>query len=162
MEREIRRDLTEQAERHAVDVFARNLRSLLLQPPIAKQVVLAIDPGFRTGCKVAVLDRNGEMLEQGVIYPHAPQNRRSDAKVFLKNLVGKHKVGVVAIGNGTACRETEELVAEIIAEGTRFSQQEGAAAIANGSALGARRCRRFGRHDRQPRAAGGNRRAFRG
>ena len=115
MEREVRRDLTEMAERHAVDVFARNLRSLLLQPPIPKQVVLAIDPGFRTGCKVAVLDGHGNLLEHGVIHPHPPQNRRSEAKVFLKDLVGKHQVGVVAIGNGTACRETEELVAEIIA-----------------------------------------------
>lgn len=125
MEREVRRDLTELAERHAVDVFARNLRSLLLQPPIPKQVVLAIDPGFRTGCKVAVLDTNGNLLEHGVIHPHPPQNRRSEAKIFLKDLVGKHKVGVVAIGNGTACRETEELVAEIIAEGTQFSQMAG-------------------------------------
>jgi uncharacterized protein len=122
MEREVRRDLTEAAEKHAVDVFARNLRSLLLQPPIPHQIVMAIDPGFRTGCKVAVLDEVGNLLDHGVIYPHPPQNRRSDAKIFIKDLVGKHKVGVVAIGNGTACRETEELVAEIIAEGTRFSQ----------------------------------------
>ena len=120
MEREVRRDLTEMAERHAVDVFARNLRSLLLQPPIPKQVVLAIDPGFRTGCKVAVLDGHGNLLDQGVIHPHPPQNRRHEAKLFLKDLVGKHQVGVVAIGNGTACRETEELIAEIIAEGTEF------------------------------------------
>ena len=122
MEREVRRDLTEMAERHAVDVFARNLRSLLLQPPIPKQVVLAIDPGFRTGCKVAVLDGHGNLLDQGVIHPHPPQNRRHEAKLYLKDLVGKHQVGVVAIGNGTACRETEELIAEIIAEGTQFSQ----------------------------------------
>ncbi len=121
MEREVRRDLTESAEKHAVDVFARNLRSLLLQPPIPNQIVMAIDPGFRTGCKVAVLDQGGNLLDHGVTYPHPPQNRRSDAKIFIKDLVGKHKVGVVAIGNGTACRETEELVAEIIAEGTRFS-----------------------------------------
>ena len=121
MEREVRRDLTEVAEKHAVEVFAKNLRGLLLQPPIPKQVVMAIDPGFRTGCKVAVLDPGGNMLDQSVIYPHAPQNRRSDAKVSLKDLVGKHHVGVVAIGNGTACRETEELVAEIIAEGIKFS-----------------------------------------
>ncbi|MFI5461306.1 MAG: Tex-like N-terminal domain-containing protein, partial [Isosphaerales bacterium] len=126
MEREVRRDLTEAAERHAVEVFAKNLRSLLLQPPIPKQVVMAIDPGFKTGCKVAVLDRGGDLLDQGVIYPHPPQNRRSDAKLFLKDLVGKHQIGVVAIGNGTACRETEELVAEIIAEGTQFSQGDGA------------------------------------
>jgi len=122
MEREVRRDLTEAAEKHAVEVFARNLRSLLLQPPIPNQIVLAIDPGFRTGCKVAVLDQGGNLLDHGVIYPHPPQNRRFDSKVFIKDLVGKHKVGVVAIGNGTACRETEELIAEIIAEGTRFSQ----------------------------------------
>src|SRR5206468_1796507 len=83
------------------------------QPPIAKQTVLAIDPGFRTGCKVAVLDGYGNLLEHGVIHPHQPQNRRHEAKMNLKDLVGKHKIGVVAIGNGTACRETEELVAEI-------------------------------------------------
>ncbi len=122
MEREVRRDLTEAAEKHAVEVFARNLRSLLLQPPIPNQIVLAIDPGFRTGCKVAVLDHGGNLLDHGVIYPHPPQNRRADSKVFIKDLVGKHHVGVVAIGNGTACRETEELIAEVIAEGTRFSQ----------------------------------------
>ena len=89
----MRRDLTEAAEHHAVDVFARNLRSLLLQPPIPKQVVLAIDPGLRSGCKVAVLDPHGNLLDQTVIYPHAPQNRRSEAKLFLKDLVGKHQVG---------------------------------------------------------------------
>ncbi len=125
MEREVRRDLTEAAEKHAVEVFARNLGSLLLQPPIPKQVVLAIDPGFKNGCKLAVLDPGGHLVDQAVVYPHAPQNRRSEAKVVLKDLVGKHNVGVVAIGNGTACRETEELVAEIIAEGTRFSQGGG-------------------------------------
>ncbi len=122
LEREVRRDLTDMAERHAVDVFARNLRSLLLQPPIAHQTVLAIDPGFRTGCKVAVLDEFGKILEHDVIHPHQPQNRRHDAKQKLKELVVKHNVGVVAIGNGTACRETEELVAELIAEGTYFHQ----------------------------------------
>ncbi|WP_435017660.1 Tex-like N-terminal domain-containing protein [Tundrisphaera sp. TA3] len=127
MEREVRRDLTEMAERHAVDVFARNLRSLLLQPPIPKQVVLAIDPGFRNGCKVAVLGEHGELLDHGVMHPHPPQNRRHEAKVYLKDLVGKHKVGVVAIGNGTACRETEELIAEIISEGTHFHNNPDAA-----------------------------------
>jgi uncharacterized protein len=124
MEREVRRDLTEGAEKHAVEVFAKNLRGLLLQPPIPKQVVLAIDPGFRTGCKLAVLDRSGNLIDQAVIYPHPPQSRRSEAKVALKDLVGKHQVAVVAIGNGTACRETEELVAEIIAEGAKFSDPD--------------------------------------
>ena len=128
MEREVRRDLTEMAERHAVDVFARNLRSLLLQPPIPKQVVLAIDPGFRNGCKVAVLGTHGELLDHGVIHPHPPQNRRHESKAYLKDLVGKHKVGV-AIGNGTACRETEELIAEIIAEGTYFHENPHATAL---------------------------------
>ncbi|MBI1322506.1 S1 RNA-binding domain-containing protein [bacterium] len=122
LEREVRRDLSESAEKHAVEVFARNLRSLLLQPPVAPQVILAIDPGFRTGCKVAVLDEHGNLLEHTVIYPHPPQNRRHEAKMTLKDLVGKHKVEAVAIGNGTACRETEELVAEMIAEGTHFHE----------------------------------------
>ena len=124
MEREVRRDLTEGAEKHAVEVFAKNLRGLLLQPPITKQVVLAIDPGFRTGCKLAVLDRSGNLVDQAVIYPHPPQNRRSEAKIALKDLVGKYEVGVVAIGNGTACRETEELIAEIIAEGIQFTSPD--------------------------------------
>ena len=135
MEREVRRDLTEMAERHAVEVFARNLRSLLLQPPIPKQVVMAIDPGFRNGCKVAVLGEHGELLDHGVIHPHPPQNRRHESKVFLKDLVGKHKVGVVAIGNGTACRETEELIAEIIAEGTYFHENPHATSLESASAL---------------------------
>src|SRR5262249_34502977 len=123
----VRRDLTEAAEKHAVEVFARNLGSLLLQPPIPKQVVLAIDPGFKTGCKVAVLDPSGNLLDHAVVFPHAPQHHRSEAKLVLKDLVAKHNVGVVAIGNGTACRETEELIAEIIAEGTRFSRGGAAA-----------------------------------
>ncbi len=130
MEREVRRELTEGSEKHAIDVFAKNLRSLLLQPPIPKQIVMAIDPGFRTGCKVAVLDKSGNLLDQVVIYPHSPQGRRSEAKVVLKDMVAKHEVNVVAIGNGTACRETEELVAEVIAEGTLFSTDPEAAAAA--------------------------------
>jgi uncharacterized protein len=129
LEREIRRDLTDAAERHAVDVFARNLRSLILQPPITKQTVLAIDPGFRTGCKLAVLDPLGNLLAHDVIHPHQPQNRRSEAKLKIKDLVGKHHVGVVAIGNGTACRETEELVAEVIAEGTFFHENPDATSM---------------------------------
>lgn len=122
IEREVRRDISETAEKHAVEVFARNLRSLLLQAPISPQVTLAVDPGFRTGCKVVVIDEHGNVLEHTVIYPHAPQNRRHEAKLSIKELVGRHKVQVVAIGNGTACRETEELIAEIISEGTAFQE----------------------------------------
>ncbi len=129
LEREVRRDLTEMAERHAVEVFARNLRSLLLQPPILKQVVLAIDPGFRTGCKVAVIDPHGQLLEHTIIYPHQPQSRRYEAKQAIKDLVAKHQVNVVAIGNGTACRETEELVAEVITEGTYFHENPEATSL---------------------------------
>ncbi|MBY0524705.1 MAG: RNA-binding transcriptional accessory protein [Gemmataceae bacterium] len=114
LDREIRRELTEHAQDHAVQVFARNLRSLLLQPPLRGRRVLAIDPGFRTGCKVAALDETGNLLDQGVIYPHPPQNRKDDAKIRLADLISKHHLNVIAIGNGTACRETEEIVSELI------------------------------------------------
>jgi transcriptional accessory protein Tex/SPT6 len=116
LEREVRRELSERAEGHAVHVFARNLRSLLLQPPLHARRVLAIDPGLRTGCKLAVLDEHGNLQGEGVIYPHAPQNKRSEARAKLEELVRAHRVDVIAIGNGTACRQTEELVADLIAE----------------------------------------------
>jgi uncharacterized protein len=115
LEREIRRELTDEAEAHAVNVFARNLRSLLLAPPLRGKRVLAVDPGFRTGCKVAALDEVGNLLEEAVVFPHQPQNKREDAKARLAELILKHELSVVAIGNGTACRETEEVVSEIIA-----------------------------------------------
>jgi transcriptional accessory protein Tex/SPT6 len=116
LEREIRKELTMRAEAHAVSVFARNLRSLLLAPPLRGRRVLAIDPGFRTGCKVAALDEHGNLLEEGVIFPHPPQNRKGEARTRLEELVRKHQAPVVAIGNGTACRETEEVVSELIAD----------------------------------------------
>ncbi|GIW78732.1 MAG: hypothetical protein KatS3mg105_0539 [Gemmatales bacterium] len=116
LEREIRRDLTERAHNHAVSVFARNLRSLLLQPPLSGRRILAIDPGFRTGCKLAALDEYGNVLAHDVMYPHAPQKRAADAKLLMQYLIRKHQLDLIAIGNGTACRETEELVAELIAE----------------------------------------------
>jgi uncharacterized protein len=116
LEREIRRELTHLAEGHAVGVFARNLRSLLLAPPLRDRRVLAIDPGFRTGCKLAVLDETGNLQEDAVIFPHPPQNKRDEAKNKLEFLVRKHQVHVMAIGNGTACRETEELVSEVISQ----------------------------------------------
>jgi protein Tex len=117
LEREIRRELTQRSEGHAVEVFARNLRGKLLAPPLRGRRVLAIDPGFRTGCKLAVLDETGNLLEDGVIYPHTPpQTRRAEARVRLEELVRKHQLQVIAIGNGTACRETEEVVSELIAD----------------------------------------------
>jgi uncharacterized protein len=114
LEREIRRELTRVAEDHAVMVFARNLRALLLQPPLRDRRVLAIDPGFRTGCKVACLDETGNLLEDAVVFPHPPQNKRPEALAKLEELVRRHLIQVVAIGNGTACRETEEVVSDLI------------------------------------------------
>ncbi|HID20788.1 MAG TPA: RNA-binding transcriptional accessory protein, partial [Planctomycetaceae bacterium] len=116
LEREVRRELSERAEEHATRVFARNLRSLLLQPPVRGQRVLAIDPGFRTGCKLAALDQFGNVLAHAVIYPHEGHGRRQEAKQTLARLIQQHALTVVAIGNGTACRQTEELVAELIGE----------------------------------------------
>jgi len=116
LEREIRRELTEVAQRHAVEVFARNLRGLLMQPPLRGRRVLAVDPGFRTGCKLAALDETGALLEDGVIFPHQPQKKIAEARQLLRRLICVHQTSVIAIGNGTACRETEELVASLIAE----------------------------------------------
>jgi uncharacterized protein len=115
LEREIRRELKMRSEDHAVSVFARNLRSKLLAAPLRGRRVLAIDPGFRTGCKVAILDDIGNPLEDGVIYPHTG-NKRGEAKTKLEELVRKYQIHIIAIGNGTACRETEEIVSELIAE----------------------------------------------
>ncbi len=116
LEREARMELTRQAEEHAIAVFATNLRHLLLQPPLRGVAVLAIDPGYRTGCKVSLLDANGKFLESATIYPHEPQQRWDEAKATLKTLIAKHSVGAIAIGNGTASRETEQLAAETIRE----------------------------------------------
>ncbi len=117
LEREIRRELSQRSEGHAVEVFARNLRGKLLAPPLRGRRVLAVDPGFRTGCKLAVLDETGNLLEDGVVYPHTPpQARRAEGKIRLEELIRKHQVQVIAIGNGTACRETEEVISELIAD----------------------------------------------
>ncbi|QEL16290.1 Tex-like N-terminal domain-containing protein [Limnoglobus roseus] len=116
LEREIRRDLTERAQDHAVDVFARNLRGLLLQPPLRGKRVLAIDPGLRTGCKIAALDETGALLEDSVVFPHQPQKKAAEAKRKLEQFIRKYQTPVIAIGNGTACRETEQLVSDLIAE----------------------------------------------
>ena len=114
IEREVRGNLTDIADDHAINVFATNLRSLLLQPPMRGQTVLGIDPGYRTGCKVAVVDATGKVLATRTIYP---DRRREQAKSALRRLVRAHDVTVIAIGNGTASRETEALVAEMIGDG---------------------------------------------
>jgi uncharacterized protein len=115
IEREVRRELTETAEEHGVGVFAKNLRSLLLQPPMRDKRVLAIDPGFRSGCKIAVLDEVGQCLHHDVIYLSTEEKRTAGIEK-LKALIEEHHCNQVAIGNGTACRETEELISELIAE----------------------------------------------
>lgn len=116
LEREIRRELSDKAESQAIDVFARNLRSLLLQPPMRGQRVLAIDPGFRTGCKVAVLDEFGSLVVSDVVYVTGNAEKRAGCSARLAELMREHNCQVVVIGNGTACRETEDLVTEMIAK----------------------------------------------
>ncbi|MGH2347205.1 MAG: Tex-like N-terminal domain-containing protein, partial [Chloroflexota bacterium] len=116
LEREFRAALTEQAEGHAIGVFAANLKPLLLQPPLRGRAVIGIDPGFRTGCKVAVVDHTGKVLETGAIFPHPPQGRAAEARAALTTLARTHQARVFAIGTGTAGRETEVLVGEVVAD----------------------------------------------
>ncbi len=116
IERDVRRALTERAEEHAIRVFAQNVRALLSQPPLTGHTVLGIDPGFRTGCKVAVIDHSGKVLDTATIYPHQPQKQWREASSILKRLIARHNATLVAIGNGTASRETEQLTAELIRE----------------------------------------------
>lgn len=114
IERDIRRSLKETADAHAIGVFAANLRALLSQPPLAGQTVLGIDPGFRTGCKVAVVDPTGKLLDVTTIYPHEPQKQWDKALQELERLVTRHAVTLITIGNGTASRETEQLAVSLI------------------------------------------------
>ena len=114
VERDVRRALTDKAEAHAIGVFAANLRALLNQPPLAGRVVLGLDPGLRTGCKVAVVDATGKPLETATIYPHEPRKQWAKALETLADLVNRHGVSLITIGNGTASRETEQLVAELL------------------------------------------------
>ncbi|MCK5737827.1 RNA-binding transcriptional accessory protein, partial [bacterium] len=116
IEREARSELTETADSHAIDVFAQNTGKLLMQAPIRDKVILGIDPGFRSGCKVAVIDTTNKYLEGVTIYPHPPQNRWERAKADVSELIEKYDVELIAIGNGTASRETEKMAAEIISE----------------------------------------------
>ncbi len=116
IEREIRNDLTEKAEDGAISVFGKNLEQLLLQPPIKGRVVLGWDPAFRTGCKLAVVDETGKVLDTKVIYPTAPQNKVEQAKAELKKLIKKYSVSLISVGNGTASRESEQVIVELIKE----------------------------------------------
>ncbi|MFQ5751527.1 MAG: Tex family protein [bacterium] len=116
IERDIRHQITEKADEHAIKVFAENVKSLILAPPVRDKIIMGIDPGYRTGCKVAVIDTTGKYLEGLTIYPHEPKKRWDYSKTQLKELIEKHHVNVIAIGNGTASRETEQLAAEVIQE----------------------------------------------
>lgn len=116
IEREIRAELTEQAAEQAIKVFAVNLRQLLMQPPVKGNVAMGLDPGYRTGCKVAVVDATGRVLDTGVIYPTHSKTKAQEGKQVIKDMIAKHGVTVIAIGNGTASKETELFTAEVIAE----------------------------------------------
>jgi uncharacterized protein len=116
IEREIRSDLTEKAEDGAIKVFGKNLVQLLMQPPIAGQVILGWDPAFRTGCKLAVVDSTGKVLDTVVIYPTAPQNKVEEAKAILKKLIDKYNITLISVGNGTASRESEIIIVELLKE----------------------------------------------
>lgn len=116
IERDIRNELTEKAEDGAISVFGKNLSQLLMQPPIANQIVLGWDPGFRTGCKIAVVDATGKVLDTTVVYPTAPHNKIDETKKKIHELIDKHGVTLISLGNGTASRESEQVIVEIIKE----------------------------------------------
>ena len=141
LEREIRNDLTEQAEESAIGVFRENLKQLLLQPPISGKIVLALDPAYRTGCKIAVIDATGKPLETTVVYPTPPQNKTAEAERKLLALIEKHGVDLISIGNGTASRESELFVAEMLKKTKRKVQyiiaNEAGASVYSASKLGA-------------------------
>lgn len=141
VEREVRNLLTELAEENAMKVFAENLRNLLLQPPVKDRVVLGLDPAYRTGCKIAVVDDTGKVLDTTVIYPTPPQNKVEEAKRVIKHLIDKHKVDIISIGNGTASKESEIFVAELLKEISRkvfyMVVSESGASVYSASKLGA-------------------------
>ncbi|MCR1961998.1 RNA-binding transcriptional accessory protein Tex [Clostridium perfringens] len=116
IEREIRSELTSKGEEGAIDIFKVNLKALLMQAPIKGKVVMGFDPGFRTGCKVAILDETGKFVENTTVYPTAPQNRIDETISTLKKLIKKHGVQVISLGNGTASRESEEVIAKMLKE----------------------------------------------
>lgn len=116
VEREVRNILTEKAEDGAIQVFGKNLNQLLMQPPIAGRVVLGWDPAFRTGCKLAVVDPTGKVLDTVVIYPTAPQNKVEESKLILKKLISKYNISLISVGNGTASRESEQIIVQLLKE----------------------------------------------
>ena len=142
LEREARRELTEAAETHSVEVFARNLRAILLQPPVRGRRVLAIDPGYKNGCKLAALDETGQPLDRGVVNITGSDEKRAEAKQRLLELVQQHNIDLIAIGNGSACRQTETVVAEVIGESLADSKieyvivNEAGASVYSTSAIG--------------------------
>ena len=141
LEREIRSALTERADAQAIKIFGLNLKALLMQPPIKGKVALGFDPAYRTGCKIAVVDATGKVLDTTVVYPTPPQNKVEEAKAKLKQLIEKHKVDIIAIGNGTASKESEIFVAELLREVSRpvsyMVVNEAGASVYSASKLGA-------------------------
>ena len=141
IEREIRGFLTEKASEQGIKMFAENLRPLLMQPPLKGRVTMGLDPAYRTGCKIAVVDETGKVLDKTVVYPTPPQNKVAEAKKVLLSLISKHGVDVIAIGNGTASKESEKFVAELIKEADRPVSyavvSEAGASVYSASKLGA-------------------------
>lgn len=141
LEREVRSLLTDMASEQAIKIFGLNLKALLMQPPIKGKVVLAVDPAYRTGCKIAVCDQTGKVLDTTVIYPTPPQNKIAEAKITLKKLIEKHQVEIISIGNGTASKESELFIAELISEMERplsyMVVSEAGASVYSASKLGA-------------------------
>lgn len=116
IEREIRNELTEKAHNQSIEIFSLNVEKLLLQPPMKDKMILGLDPAYRTGCKLAVIDSTGKMLEIKVIYPHPPVNKKAEAKKIIVDLINKYQINIIAIGNGTASRESEQFIADVIKE----------------------------------------------
>jgi uncharacterized protein len=145
LERDVRRELTDRAEAHAVGVFAKNLRNLFLHPPVHNHRVLALDPGYKSGCKLAALDQFGNLLEQGVIFLVGKPERREQARHKIVELVKKHQLTVVAIGNGTACREAEKFIADLL--GSDLKEQNIAYVIVNEAGASVYSTSRIGREE---------------
>ncbi|MDE6398404.1 MAG: RNA-binding transcriptional accessory protein, partial [Clostridiales bacterium] len=141
IEREVRNELTDKANEQAIKMFEQNLKPLLMQPPLKGKVILGLDPAYRTGCKIAVIDASGNVLDHTVVYPTPPQKKTEEAKATLKKLIDKHKVDVISIGNGTASKESEIFVAELIKECSRPVSyavvNEAGASVYSASKLGA-------------------------